>query len=355
MQNPPLKKVVVLGGGTGTFTALSGLKRYPLDLSAVVSIADDGGSTGILRDELGVLPPGDIRQCLVALSSGDTVLRDLFNYRFTQGGLEGHNFGNIFLSALEKVSDDPLTAIKEANRILNVKGRVIPVSARAADLYAELEDGTVVKGQHAIDKPSGARAFIRHCFLSPESKANPEALDAIHNADVIVMGPGDLYTSLIPILLVKDVTNAIAQSRAKRLLIVNLTSKRGQTEGYTASDFFGEVTKYAWPAVIDTVIINQAKPSDEIAQKYIEAGDQMVSDDFENASISVWRGDLISDSLAKPVPGDKLKRSLLRHDPAKLAHAILMASGLAEEYGRSDVMLEPTETLLQRDAEISSA
>jgi uncharacterized cofD-like protein len=324
-----LKKVVVLGGGTGTFTVLSGLKNYPLDLSAIVSIADDGGSTGILRDELGVLPPGDIRQCLVALSSGDRVLRDLFNYRFTQGGLEGHNFGNIFLSALEKVNNDPLTAIKEANRILNVKGRVIPVSARAADLYAELEDGTVVKGQHAIDKPACERAEIRNCFLSPTSEANPEALQAIHDADVIVMGPGDLYTSIIPILLVHGVTNAIGQSQAKRLLVVNLTSKKGQTQGYKASDFYKVVTKYVWPAVVDTVVVNTAKPSDVIAQKYTEAGDHLIHDDL-GTEIDAWRGELISDELANPVPGDRLKRSLLRHDAKKLAEAILKASGMAE-------------------------
>lgn len=323
------KKVVILGGGTGTFTVLSGLKYHPVDLSAVVSIADDGGSTGILRDELGVLPPGDIRQCLVALSAGDQVLRDLFNYRFTQGGLDGHNFGNIFLSALEKVTGDSLTAVREANRILNVKGKVIPVSSRAADLYAELEDATVVKGEHAIDKPQGKRAAIRKCFLSPEVPANPEALETIKTADVIVMGPGDLYTSLIPVLLVQGLAQALAQSRAKRLLVINLTSKNGQTQGYKASDFCGVVAKHIHPAKIDMVLINSAKPSNEILERYARAGDHLIEDDLNEEVIKIWRGDLLSGEISESVPGDKLVRSLLRHDPNKLAAAILTAACIA--------------------------
>ncbi len=323
------KKVVILGGGTGTFTVLSGLKYHPVDLSAVVSIADDGGSTGILRDELGVLPPGDIRQCLVALSAGDQVLRDLFNYRFTQGGLDGHNFGNIFLSALEKVTGDSLTAVREANRILNVKGKVIPVSSRATDLYAELEDATVVKGEHAIDKPQTVRAPIKKCFLSPEVPANPEALEAIKTADVIVMGPGDLYTSLIPVLLVQGLAQALAQSRAKRLLVINLTSKNGQTQGYKASDFCGVVAKHIHPANIDMVLINSAKSSNEILERYRQAGDHLIEDDLDEEKIQVWRGDLLSGEISKSVPGDKLVRSLLRHDPNKLAAAILTAACIA--------------------------
>lgn len=326
-QKRPIGKVVVMGGGTGTFTVLSGLKHYALDLSAVVSIADDGGSTGILRDELGVLPPGDIRQCLVALSSGDAVLRELFNYRFTQGGLDGHNFGNIFLSALEKVCGDPLTAVKEANRILNVKGRVIPVSSRPARLYAELDDGIVVCGEHAIDKPDSQRAPIHRCFLSPEMQASQEALEAIHDADLIVMGPGDLFTSLIPVLLVKGVANALAQSMAKRVLVINLTSKKGQTQGYRASDFIKIIKDYIYPAEIDIVVANDAKPDDEVARRYLEAGDDIIQNDISEASgLRIWTGDLLSEGLVNAVPGDRLKRSLLRHDPKKLAKAILEIS-----------------------------
>lgn len=329
MQVASHKKIVVLGGGTGTFTVLSGLKYHPVDLSAVVSIADDGGSTGILRDELGVLPPGDIRQCLVALANGDQVLRDLFNYRFTQGGLDGHNFGNIFLSALEKITGDPLAAVREANRILNVKGRVIPVSSRATDLYAELDDATVVKGEHAIDKPSSNRAAIRRCFLSPEVPANLEALDAIRAADIIVMGPGDLYTSLIPVLLVKGIAQAMAESKAKKVLVINLTSKNGQTQGYKASDFCEVVSRHILPASIDVAILNSAKPSDEVARRYIEAGDHVIEDDLDVGSMQIWRSDLLSDDIVPNVPGDRLKRSLLRHDPDKLAAAILAAAGVA--------------------------
>jgi uncharacterized cofD-like protein len=317
------KKIVVLGGGTGTFTVLSGLKSHPVDLSAVVSIADNGGSTGILRDELGVLPPGDIRQCLVALSPDDTILRSLFNYRFFEGSLAGHNFGNIFLSALEKLSGDPLSAVKEAQRILNVCGQVIPVAATASNLFAELEDGTVVEGEHAIEQMDGQQAAIARCFLSPSVSANPEALQAIREADAIVFSPGDFYTSLIPVLLTDGVSQALAESKGKKIYAMNLATKRGQTDGYTASSLCRIVQEYAAPAKLDAVLVNTFPIPEEVRDRYLQAGDAMIKDDLNGEPFQVVRAPLIAQNLHQPVKGDNLRRSLLRHDPDLLAQQIV--------------------------------
>lgn len=330
LSDPPDQKkfqarIVVLGGGTGTFTVLTGLKRHPVELSAVVSIADNGGSTGVLRDELGVLPPGDIRQCLVALSSGDEMMRRVFSHRFSRGSLQGHTLGNLFLSALEELCGNPLEAVKQAQQILRVRGRVIPVSSQASNLYAELEDGTVVEGEHAIDEPSAQRAAIDRCFLDPPVVANADAVDAIRQADILVMGPGDLYTSLIPVLLVDGVVDAICDSRARRVFVVNLVTNRGQTDGYTASRFCRAVEQYISPAKLDAVILNTAVPSPEILKRYEKANDQLVEDDLLPDGWPVLRTPLISERIAGKVAGDKLKRSVLRHDPAKLAAAILSA------------------------------
>ena len=324
MQRP---KIVVMGGGTGTFTVLSGLKHYPVDLSAIVSIADNGGSTGILRDELGVLPPGDTRQCLVALSAGDDLLRSLFNYRFSEGSLSGHNFGNLFLSALEKVTGDSLSAIREAHRILNVKGRVIPVASKSAHLFAELEDGKVIEGEHAIDEMEGERAPIARCFLSPAVDANPEAIEAIESADAIVMGPGDLYTSIMPILLVDGIREALARSSAKRIYVLNLVTKHGETDGYTAKAYADVMARAIHPGVLNTVLVNTERPPEAIIARYEKAHEYPVEDDLEGTGYQTVHAPLLSDDIQEPKPGDHLHRSLLRHDPIKLAEAILSCLG----------------------------
>jgi uncharacterized cofD-like protein len=315
-------RIVVLGGGTGTFTVLSGLKRHPVELSAVVTVSDNGGSTGILRDELGVLPPGDIRQCLVALSSGDEMMRRVFNYRFPSGSLQGHTLGNLFLSALQEMCGGPLEAVKQAQQILRVRGRVIPVSPQASNLYAELTDKTVVVGEHAIDEPSSQRAPIDRCFLDPPVTANAEAVDIIRDADIVVMGPGDLYTSLIPVLLVDGIVDALCDSNARRIYVLNLVTKGGQTDGFTATRFCSEIEKYLAPLRLDSVIANCAVPPPEVMERYAEAHDASVFDDLDD-HWKVLRAPLISDRITGNVVGDKLKRSVLRHDPAKLAAAIL--------------------------------
>ena len=317
------KKIGVLGGGTGTFTVLSGLKYFPVELSAVVSIADNGGSTGILRDELGVLPPGDIRQCLVALASGDDILRNLFNYRFHEGSLSGHNFGNLFLSALEKITGDPLSAVRQAHRILQVRGKVIPVSAQASHLFAELEDGTVVEGEHAIDAPSADRSPIRRCFLSPSVAANEEALQIIQGADALIFGPGDFFTSLVPVLLVEGIPQALAQSKGRRIFITNLMTKRGQTDQFSASKFLQTLHEVIAPAKIDTVVINSVPVPQEIVDRYVKAGEDPVKDDLQDVAPDVIRKDLLSRHVTEAIVGDQLRRTLLRHDPEKLAQAIM--------------------------------
>ncbi|MBD3281866.1 uridine diphosphate-N-acetylglucosamine-binding protein YvcK [Candidatus Uhrbacteria bacterium] len=317
-------KIVVLGGGTGTFTVLTGLKKYDVNLSAVVSIADDGGSTGRLRDEMGVLPPGDIRQCLAALAEGDNALRHLLNFRFTKGELSGHNFGNLFISALEQMYGSAESGIKMAHKILRVAGRVIPVSARASTLYAELDDRSIVEGEHAIDMPGGDRAPILRCFLDPPVMANPDAVEAVRQADLLVMGPGDLHTSLVPVLLVEGVAEALAAAGGKKVFVMNLVAKPGQTQGYTAQSFLEKLDVYLRPATLDAVVINTAPVPKPVLERYMQAGEHVIEDDLgEPGNPRVAREDVLSDTIARPKPGDMLKRSLLRHDPDKLARVLL--------------------------------
>jgi uncharacterized cofD-like protein len=318
------KRVAVLGGGTGTFTILSGLKKHPIDISAIVNISDDGGSTGVLRDEMGVLPPGDIRQCLVALSKADEHLRELFLYRFSNESLKGHNFGNLFLSTLEKIVGDPIKAINVAHQILRVRGRVIPVSRIPATLEAVLENGSVLRGEKVIDARDSSRPPIQRCWLQPNVQVNPEAVDAIRDADAIVIGPGDVYTSIVPVILVSGIAHAIAESKGTVIHVVNMASKPGQTDGYAASKHIEAVQNYLSPAKIDVVVMNNARPSPALLERYIDQGEHPVEDDLDNKTpFRIWRGSLISDEIREQLPQDKIQRSLLRHDPDKLAQAVM--------------------------------
>ena len=307
-------KIVVIGGGTGVFTVLSGLRNYPVDLAAVVSMADDGGSSGVLREEFGILPPGDVRRVMVALShSDDRVLSDLFNYRFEQGGLKGHAFGNIMLTALERICGSFEEAVKEAGRILGVRGQVLPVTTQNVRLCAQLEDGTLIRGETNIDIPKHDVSLgIKKVFLEiPGAKINQEARRVILSADLIVMGPGDLYTSIVPNLLVGGVPAAIRRSRAKKVYVVNLMTKQGETNGFKAQDFIHTIEKYTGPGVLDHVIINTKRPSADRLKHYEKESAEFVS----------------ADKLgSKPVPifGDFLRRrGFVRHDPEKLAKVLI--------------------------------
>src|SRR3989344_9663287 len=273
-----MKKVVVIGGGTGNFVVLSGLKNYPVELSAIVSMADDGGSTGILRDELGVLPPGDVRQCLVALSDSSRLMRNLMNYRFENGGLGGHSFGNLFLSALEKVTGSFEKAVEEMSRIMSIKGKVIPVTTHQVRLKMILNSGKVLEGEGQIFTSTEIEKGFSSIFLEPIPDVNRKAIDEIMNADLVVVGPGGLYTSLIPNLLVEGVADALKQSDAKKVFVVNLMNRKGQTSGFKVSDYLRELARFIGIDVFDYVLVNVQKPPKELIDLYAEEGDLIEND-----------------------------------------------------------------------------
>lgn len=317
-----MKNVVVVGGGTGTFTLIEGLKKYPANISVIVSTADDGGSTGRLRKELGVMPPGDIRQCLVGLSTANQSAKDLFSYRFGEGELRGHTAGNIIIAGLEKLSGGIEGAIKEAGKILKVRGKIIPVTSKPSTLIAELSNGMVIQGEHEIDEPKVRREVrIRNLELRGGVVANPKAIKAIINADAIVFGPGDLFTSILPNILPKGMAAALQKAKGKKILVVNIMTKPGQTDGFKASDFAAELQKYAgiYP---DVVIANTVKPEKTIAARYKRQGSAIVKADVKNIPARVITGNFLSTAIFMPMAGDALQRSVLRHDSKKMAKVI---------------------------------
>ncbi len=318
------KNIVVIGGGTGTFTVLSGLKKYPHDLTAIVSMADDGGSTGKLRDELGVLPPGDIRQCLVALSEADLLLRDLFNYRFEGGGLEGHSFGNILISAFEKITGNLDKALEEVGNVLKIRGRVLPVTLDKVWLRTKLENGTELKGENEVNNSWLLSKFgIKKLFLNPQAKANPKAVRAILEADIIIVGPGNIYCSILPNFLVKGIPEAIRKSKAIKIYNCNLMTKYGHTDGFLIKDFVDTVEQYLGKGVFDYIIFNTKKPSSMLLNKYSSQG-ELVEPDCKVLKDKKFVGaDLVGLAVYRQNPADKLKRTLIRHDPDKLAKAIV--------------------------------
>lgn len=272
-----IPKIVVIGGGTGSFMVLSALRDCPVELSSIVSMADNGGSTGRLRDQYGVLPPGDVRRALVALSDTSQTLRDLFNYRFSAGDLHEHSFGNIFLSALEKITGNFEDAVNEAAKILNIRGKVIPVTLDKVTLCARLVNDIVIKGETDIDIPKhNPEIPIKKIWLSPKAKINPAASQAILAADMIVIGPGDLFTSLIPNLLVGGTVNAIRRSRAKKIYVCNLMTKFGETHGFKAQDFVDKIEEYLGKGILDYAIFNNKKPQTSVLRHYLEENSHFV-------------------------------------------------------------------------------
>jgi uncharacterized cofD-like protein len=315
-----MKKVVTLGGGTGNFVLLSGLRHFDLDLSAIVSMADDGGSTGILRDELGVLPPGDVRQCLVALSDSSRLMRSLMNYRFENGGLQGHSFGNLLLSALEKTTGSFEKAVEEAGKILNIKGKVIPVTTHQVRLKMLLNNGKLLEGEREIYLSDEISKGFKSIYLEPFPKADQHAIDEIMNADVVIFGPGGLYTALIPNLLVEGIPKALRETKAKKVLVINLMNKSGQTPNFKVSDYIREMQKYVGKDVFDVILVNNAHPPNDLIRKYAEEGDLVKNDLIKDTRIRQL--DLLSSELKEVQKGDLLQRNLIRHDPKKLANAI---------------------------------
>ncbi len=317
-----MKKITVIGGGTGTFVVLSGLKDYPFDLSVVVNMMDSGGSTGRLRDQLGVLPPGDLRQCLVALSGASLLWRKLFLYRFEAGDLKSHNFGNIFLSALEKVSKNYNEAIKTASFILQTKGKVIPVTFDKVHLVAKYFGGKILKGESKIDENKNPRAKISEIYLEPSANANKEALKVLKKSDYIIIGPGDLYTSIVPVLLTTKIKDEIKKSKAKIIYIVNLMTKLGQTYNYKISDYLIELEKYLGRKP-DILLINNGKIPKNIIKWYKKHEEEVVVDDLnDNFPGKIIKENLLSSKIFEKVASDRLSRSVLRHSSKKLAKLI---------------------------------
>ncbi len=320
-----MRSVVTIGGGTGQFTLLTGLKKYPVHLTAIVSMADDGGSTGVLRDELGVLPPGDIRQCLVALSESDMIMRELFNYRYDQGGFRGHNFGNLFLSTLEKITGSFEEAVRVAGMVLAVRGEVIPVTTRSISLVCGHGD-QICRGEHAINDANLSEKESLH--LEPEAYANPKAMAAIEQADCVVIGPGNLYCSIVPNLLVKGIPEAIARSRAVVVYNCNLMNKAGHTDGFTVSDYVAEIERFIGKGRVNFATFNNRLPERELLERYGEEGKSLVAvagddEDFSEVTFRPLPADLISSRPFVQKAGDALKRTLIRHDPDVLAGLIV--------------------------------
>lgn len=307
-------KVVAIGGGTGLSMLLKGIKKYTNNITAVVTVGDDGGSSGRLREEMGILPPGDIRNCIAALADDEDLITKLFQYRFKNGeGLEGHSFGNLFLTALCAITGNMVKAVKESSNVLNIRGVVLPTTLDDMKLAAEFEDGTVVKGESNIPE---AHKQIKRLFTEPEHcVALPEVIEAILNADLIILGPGSLYTSVIPNLLVSGVVESIEQSTAKKIYVCNIMTQPGETDNYSVASHVNALISHAnGKRIIDAVLVNNSLP-DNISEGYAKTGSIPVRLDMENVAptgITVVSQKLIQEN----------KEGLVRHSSHRVARAV---------------------------------
>ena len=306
-------KIVVIGGGTGLSVMLKGLKKYTDQLTAVVTVSDDGGSSGRLRAELGVLPPGDIRNCLVAMAETETLMNEVFQHRFQQGtGIAGHNLGNLLMVAMAEITGDFVSAIKEVSRVLAVRGKVIPATLEPVNLGARMSDGAVIYGETAIRK---YQQKIEKIFLVPEACLPvPDTIEAILKADAIVLGPGSLYTSIIPNLLVKGVSKSIAQSPAVKIYVSNIMTEQGETDDFSALDHLRVIMDYAEQPVIDYVVLNTGKIDDLRLERYREEQAVPVTDSYQqiiNMGMKVLAQDLVSDTEVAWHDADKLARAII--------------------------------------------
>ena len=307
-------KIVAIGGGTGLSTLLKGIKKLSNNITAVVTVGDDGGSSGRLREELGVLPPGDIRNCIAALADAEDLVTKLFQYRFKSGkGIEGHSFGNLFLTALCSITGDMLRAVKESSRVLSIRGRVLPSTLDDMRLVAKMDTGEIVKGESNIPEADGK---IVELYCEPaDCKTLPEIILAIQEADLIIMGPGSLYTSVIPNLLIKDISKAISQSKAKKIYVCNVMTQPGETDGYSVSDHLYAIKKHAKEDnLIDAVLVNDNFPENAL-ERYKEANQEPVEiddDEINDMGIQVVRRRLIEENTG----------NLVRHSPQRVARAI---------------------------------
>jgi len=305
--------VTVIGGGTGLSVLLRGIKSVTSNITAIVTVADDGGSSGRIRQDLGMIPPGDLRNCLVALADTEPLMEKLFQHRFGgTGGLAGHNFGNLFIAAMTEVLGDVEQALKESSKVLAVRGRVLPASTQTVRLWAKMTDGSIVEGESQIPL---VNKRIERVYLHPEETMPVESsLEAIRDADAIILGPGSLYTSILPNLLVRGVADTLRKSQAVKIYICNVMTQPGETDGYSASEHVQAILDHVGPGVIDYVVINNQNVAEELQQKYADQGAYPVKNDAEKVEtmgIKVTQADVINET------------NLVRHDPLKLSRTIV--------------------------------
>ncbi len=324
-------RVTVIGGGTGLSTLLRGLKLYTKNLTAVVTVADDGGGSGVLRHDLGMLPPGDVRSCLEALANTEPLMQRLMHYRFTEGTLAGQSFGNLFLAALSEILPSFDQAVESLSQILAITGRVLPVTNENVRLEAELENGAHVSGESSIcgcKRRHGCR--IRRVRLRPGgAQALPAALEAIREADMVILGPGSLYTSIIPNLLVGGVVEAIMQSGALKVYVCNVMTQAGETEGYTAADHIRALFDHARPGLFDICLTNDSPIPRSIAERYLTEGAEPLLCDREACEA------LGVEVVCRPVVS--VENNLVRHNPGHLARELM-----ALHAERNMRLVEPT-------------
>ena len=304
--------IVVVGGGTGLSVLLKGLKKYTSRLTAVVTVSDDGGSSGRLRAELGVLPPGDIRNCLVALAETETLMDQVFQHRFLQGGsLQGHNLGNLLLVAMTEITGDFASAIREVSKVLAVRGKVIPATLEPVVLGAVMADGTRVTGETSI---RDYRGKIREVSLLPECHPVPETLQAITEADAIIIGPGSLYTSIIPNLLIKGINQAIAASAAAKFYISNIMTEQGETDEFTAADHLQVISRHTGQQLVEYAVVNCGGIDESRLRRYQQEEAVPVRptrEKIEAMGIEVIERDLVSDTDVAWHDSDKLARVII--------------------------------------------
>ncbi len=310
-----MKKIVTIGGGTGQYTLLRGLKNYDIDLTAIVSMFDNGGSTGRLRVEFGILAPGDLRNCLIALSDESEIkeLKNLFEYRFPEinSNLSKHSLGNLILTALTSIEGDSAKAVKAASKILNIKGKILPVTLNSSELIAKTDSGKILNGQIEVSYPD-KQDEIKNIWLNPESYIYKQAAEQIRNADLIIICPGDLYGSVIPNFLVKGVKEALKQSKGKIAYVCNLVTKQG-SHNFKASDFVKEIEKYCQKK-IDYIILNNKQPTKKIVDKYKQEESYFVVPDLDDKR--VIKSDLLTEYSSD-------NKKIARHDLEKTAREIM--------------------------------
>ncbi len=307
-------RIVVIGGGTGLSTLLRGLKHYSANITAIVTVADDGGSSGRLRREMGGIPPGDIRNCLTALADEEKLLTELFQYRFEAGsGLSGHSFGNLFLSAMNEITGDWEQAIAASSQVLAIRGRVLPATLSDVRLWATLSDGRRIEGESNITKARGAIAEIG--CLPADPPALPQAIEAIKDADYIVIGPGSLYTSIIPNLLVPEIVEALAARAVPRIYICNIMTEPGETQSYSVSDHIRAIDRACGQYLFDAVLVQKKIPSENIISRYLQRGSTPVLLD-RKAIMDSGRRILIANVMSED-------ENTVRHDPKRLARVLV--------------------------------